>query len=221
MNEEEQAVPASEEVATPVEENQEGAQEESKKAERNVPLEALEAERRKRQDAEAQARLYQELAKRAEESSQAKVKEEELDDEYESVTRGELRKFHKKLTNEEFTTMKRDIAEETFKETQPEAIKTINAHLKEILERKPWLAESIERAPNRYARAYEVVNDYMPQVDAKKTQATQGRKIIENSQKPGSPIGVGKSQQLSGGDYLKSIAGTKEFRDYRKQLLGR
>lgn len=217
MNEQskQQAVPASEEAAKPVDK----APEESKDVSRQVPLEALEAERRKRQDAETKANVYQELARRAEEA-QKQPKEEPKDDD-ELVNRGDLRKFHQKLTKEELAVMKREIAEETFKETMPEAIKVINTHLKEILERKPWLAESIAAAPNRYARAYEIVNDYMPQAATHKEKAAEAKKIVENAQKPGSPIGVGKSQQLSGHDYMKSIAGTKEFRDYRKQLLGR
>ncbi len=215
--EKKEAAPVSEVAAQPVEESQV----EDAKPAKQVPLEALEAERRKRQDAEAQNRVYQELAQRAEEAKKSKQEEENSADEYESVTRGELRKFHQKLTTEELATMKREIAEETYKDTQPEAIKLINANLKEIIERKPWLADSIERAPNRYARAHEIVQDYMPQVAARQSQATEAKKIVENAQKPGSPIGVGKSQQLSGGDYLKSIAGTAEFRDYRKKLLGR
>lgn len=219
MNEEnkQETAPASEEVVQPVDVDPEA----SEKVSRQVPLEALEAERRKRQEAEAQARLYQELAKRAEESKTTEASEQEAEDDYEAVTRGDLKKFHQKLTKEEFAEMKRDIAEETFKDTQPEAIKLINTHLKEILERKPWLADSISRAPNRYARAHEIVNDYMPQVVAQKTQASEAKKIVENSQKPGSPAAVGKSQQLSGADYMKSIAGTNEFREYRKQLLGK
>lgn len=198
------------------------ATDESKEAARQVPLEALEAERRKRQDAEAQARLYQELAKRAEEAQKQNPAEEEpSEDDEEYVNRGDLKRFHQKLTKDELAALKRDIAEETFKDSRPEAIKAINSHLKEILERKPWLADSIERAPNRYARAYEIVQDFMPQVTSSREKATEAKKIVENAQKPGSPIGVGKSQQLSGADYLKSIAGTKEFSDYRKQLLGR
>ena len=218
MDEEENKVPAP--VSEVPAEHVEGNEEQDPKVVRQVPLEALEAERRKRQDAEAQARAYQELAQRLD-SQKTNPKDEDSEEDYESVTKGELKQFYQKLTKEEFAEMKRDIAEETFKESNPDKINMINKHLKEILERKPWLADSIQRAPNRYARAYEVVQDYMPQVTQKQKQASEVKKIVENSQKPGSPVTVGKSAQMSGADYLKSIAGTKEFRDYRKQLLGR
>ena len=216
MEQENTATLASEEDNSAVVENTDNVE----KVSRQVPLEALEAERRKRQDAETQARIYQELIRKNEDSSKQASVEDTSDDE-ELISRKDLKNFHQRLSKEELMVLKRDIAEETFKDTQPQAIKLINTHLKEILERKPWLADSIQNAPNRYARAYEIVGDYMPQVVAKQTQATSAKKIVENSQKPGSPIGVGKTQSLSGQDYMKSIAGTKEFNEYRKKLLGR
>jgi len=210
-----EVIPVSEDVTESAGEMNEG----SEKSSRMVPLEALEAERKRRQDAEANFRLRDEMLRRYEESN--KKQEENPEDEEELVSRGELKKFHERLTKDELAVLKREIAEETYKDTKPEAIKLINTHLKEILEKKPWLADSIQSASNRYARAYEIVNDYMPQVVAKKSASTDAKKMIENAKKPGSPVATGKSQQLSGSDYLKSIAGTKEFKEYRKQLLGK
>lgn len=207
-------------VSEVAEENVDETAKPDEKPERQVPLEALEAERRKRQEAEAQNRILREFAE-SKNQAQMQTQEEDSEDDEELVNRKDLKNFHQKLTKEELMVMRREIAEETYKDSNPERIKSINANLKEILERKPWLADTIAAAPNRYARAYEIVQDYMPQVAEKRSQATQGKKIIENSQKPGSPIAVGKTQQLSGADYLKSIAGTSEFRDYRKKLLGR
>lgn len=215
MNEEEKtAAPASEETAKPMD----AAQDVDDKPARQVPLEALEAERKKRQEYETRVRVYEEMMQRSKQEPAAQEPEE---DEEELVSRGDLKKFRDHLTKEQFFVLKRDISEETFKETHPEAIKEINAHLKDILERKPWLAETIEKATNRYARAYEIVQDYKPQIAAKRDAAKMVDKIVENSKKPGSPAAIGKSQQLSGADYLKSIAGTSEFRDYRKKVMGR
>lgn len=214
MNEQE-AAPVSEEVA----DNLDETQVEAEKPARQVPLEALEKERKKRQDLEVQVRLYEELKKQAQESKE--TSEANPEDDEELVNRKELKQFHQKLTQQEFAQIKREIAEETFKESQPEAIKMVNSHLKEILEKKPWLADSIQNAPNRYARAYEIVQDYMPQAGKASAKSQEAKKIIENASKPGSPASAGKSQNLSGADYLKSIGGTKEFNEYRKKLLGR
>ena len=216
MNEEkEETAPVSEDAV----ENVEETQAEAEKPGRQVPLEALEKERKKRQEAEVQARLYEELVKRAQEEKKAPAEDSEDDEEL--VNRKDLKQFHQRLTQEEFAAIKREVAEETFKESRPEAVKMVNDHLKDILEKKPWLADSIQNAPNRYARAYEIVQDYMPQVKQATSKSQEAKKIIENASKPGSPAAAGKPQNLSGADYLKSIGGTKEFSEYRKKLLGR
>lgn len=185
---------------------------------RQVPLKALENERHKRQQLEERNRLLEEALMRQHQAETTKHNEEE---DNELVNRRELRQFQERMSKEELVAMKREIAEDTYKEVNPEAIKQINLHLKEILERKPWLAGSIQEAPNRYARAYEIVQDYAPVVQAKRQSAVEAQKIVENSKKPGSPVSVAKASGGSQTEYLKSIAGTPEFSKYRKQLLGR
>lgn len=205
----------------PVSEVQEESTDESQQEEkRQVPLEALQAERRKRQEAEQNMHTYQELIKRMDAERNQKAQEPDEDDE-DLVSKRDLKAFQKNLTTEQFFALKREIAEETFKETNPQAIRDINSSLKQILEQKPWLADSIEKATNRYARAYEIVQDYKPLLSGKSIQKDAGAKVIENAKKPGSPASTAKSSQLTGADYLKSIAGTSDFREYRNKLLGR
>lgn len=216
MTEEEKEQPASE-VA-----QQEEAPHAQNQADepKTVPLEALQAERRKRQDVEQNYKNYQELVKRLDQQKEAPPKASEEDEE-ELVSRKDLKDFQQNLTTEQFFALKREIAEESFKETQPKAIKAINENLKQILEQKPWLADSIDKATNRYARAYEIVQDYNSLLAGQQTKKSDANRVVENAQKPGSPAATAKSSQLSGPDYLKSIAGTSEFREYRKKLLGR
>ncbi len=136
----------------------------TEQVERQVPLSALEAERQRRQEREEENRYLRELAtsqKSQLDSMQPRAKEPEENDE-DLVNKRDLKNFKDRLGKEDFAQMKREIAEDTFKESNPEAIRQINMHLKEILERKPWLAETIERASNRYSRAYEIVQDYAP-----------------------------------------------------------
>ena len=203
---------------------------------RQVPLEALEAERRKRQELERQnvvlqdyALRYQQLAEQTSKPKQADVDEAAPDDD-DLVNKKDLRALKKslrqELTGEEFVQLKRDISEDTFKRANPEAIRQINTHLKEILERKPWLTQSIESADNRYERAWEIVQDFAAKPSPATSSAAQqvtldAKKIVENAKKPGSPVAAAKSPNLSNVDYLHSIAGTKEFVDYRRKLLGK
>ena len=184
---------------------------------RTVPLEALEAERRKRQELEAQNRALQELMTKS--KAPEKVEDDEDDDEF--ITKAEMKKRLDKVT----FSQKREMLEEAFCDNKPEAVELINTHLEQIIKRKPWLAQTIESAPNRYARAYEIVQDYMPK-DEKSAPASkfsrpqaEAKRIVENAQKPGNPATIAKAANGSNLDYLKSIQGKPEFREYRRKML--
>lgn len=178
-----------------------------------VPLSALQAERRKRQDSEAKASLYQEYLLRAQQVQQQASVEEEED------PTALVEKQHLKEMN---AATKREILETLYQDTNPEAVQKINKYLKPILEKKPWLAQSVDTALNRYARAHEIVQDYLHLVEEKpaaKPVNTDGHRMIQNANKPRSPVEIGKSARPEGMDYLKSIQGKKEFREYRQKVL--
>lgn len=205
--------------ASEVEETKE-ANEETQESPKQVPLEALQAERKKRQELESNFHAYKQLVEKLD-AQKAQEKQEPEEDEEELVSKRDLKAFQQNLTTGQFAALKREIAEETYKESNPQAIREINNNLKQILEQKPWLADTIEKATNRYARAYEIVQDYRGLVGAKTAQKREAEKMIDNAKKPGNPASTAKPSQLSGADYLKSIAGTNDFKEYRKKLLGR
>jgi len=175
-----------------------------------VPLAAFMAEKRKRQELETRAKVYEDLM-----AKQKPPEDEEEDEDPEAlVTKSSFRQ-EKALT-------KREILEQVYQDMNPEAVQKINTYLKPILDKKPWLAATLDNALNRLARANEIVDDYMHLVaeKPKNTSAMEdAKRIVANSQKPGSPITVGKSAQPTGADYLKSIQGKKEFREYRQKVL--
>ncbi len=177
-----------------------------------VPLAALQDERRKRQELEARAQVYEELLRNKQESVQQEVPEE---DPNAIVERKDLQ--------ENTAHTKREILETLYQDMNPKAVQEINKYLKPILEKKPWLAASVDTAQNRYARAYEIVQDYIHLVEDKpvvrQSSNQDGKRIIENSRKPGSPVDIGKSARPEGMEYLKSIQGKKEFREYRQKVL--
>ena len=118
---------------------------------------------------------------------------------------------------------KREILEQVYQDMNPQAVQKINTYLKPILDKKPWLAASLDSAVNRLSRANEIVDDYMHLVAEKpaavKAAVSDAQRMVANSQKPGNPSIVGKSAQPSGTEYLKSIQGKKEFREYRQKIL--
>lgn len=203
-NEQDQVVAVSEQ---PEVESQEENQEQ-----KMVPLAALQAERRKRQDLEARAQVYEELIRTSKEVKQ----EPEEDEDPNSLV-------EKKHLHESNASTKREILETLYQDMNPEAVQKINKYLKPILEKKPWLAASVDSAQNRYSRAYEIVQDYIHLVEEKpvmrQSSNVDGQRIVQNAQKPRSPVEVGKSARPEGMEYLKSIQGKKEFRDYRQKVL--
>lgn len=205
VEEQEQVAAVSEQ---PVVESQESVPEEPKM----VPLAALEAERRKRQESEAKNQLLEGYLMRAKEEQ----KEPEQQEDPNSLV-------EKRMLHETTALTKREILESVYQDMNPKAVQEINKYLKPILEKKPWLAATVDTAQNRYARAYEIVQDYLHLVESKPptkvTGTTDGQKIVQNANKPGSPVNIGKSAQPGGMDYLKSIQGKKEFREYRQKML--
>jgi len=202
--EEQEDVPVAVSEQTEVE-----SQEENKEEPTMVPLAALQAERRKRQEFETRNKIYEEMM------AKKNIEPEEEEDPEALLTKGSF-KEEKALT-------KREILEQVYQDMNPEAVQKINLYLKPILDKKPWLAASLDSAVNRLSRANEIVDDYMHLVDGKGRTKTDGstdaRRIVDNANKPRSPIEVGKSAQPSGTEYLKSIQGKKEFREYRAKML--
>ena len=208
MTEEEQkdvAVAASEQAQV---ESQENHQEEPKM----VPLAALQAERRKRQEFETRTKVYEDLI--AKQKAQQAEEETVEEDPEALLTKGSFQQ-EKALT-------KREILEQVYQDMNPEAVQKINTYLKPILDKKPWLAATLDNAVNRLARANEIIDDYMHLLAEKPKSnagANDAKRIVENANKPKSPVEMGKSAQPSGVEFLKSVQGKKEFREYRQKLL--
>lgn len=187
------------------------AQENHEEEAKMVPLAALQAERRKRQEYESRSKVYEDLL--AQKSTQ-KPEEIEEEDPEALVTKSSF--------NHEKALTKREILEQVYQDMNPDAVQKINTYLKPILDKKPWLAATLDNAVNRLSRANEIVDDYMHLVAEKpksKTVVSDAQRIVDNANKPRSPVEVGKSAQPSGTEYLKSIQGKKEFREYRQKVL--
>ena len=183
----------------------------SRVEEQTVPLTAYTAERKKRQEIERQNQLLADYVNQLKGSSSESAEEEDPED---WVTNS---KFDQRQTQ-----TKQEIMEEVYLQMNPDALPKINKFLDQIIEKKPWLADSVKTAPNRYARAYEIIQDYghvfEPERSKGSTAKEDAARISQNAKKPKSPVAMGKSANMSNTEYLKSIAGTKDFRDYRQKV---
>ncbi len=188
---------------------------ESQEEPKTVPLAAHMAEKKRRQE-ETRLRYEAEARNKVLEQMMAeKSQPQEEEDPQALMTKGNFL--------EEKAITRREILEQVYKEMNPAAVQKIELYLKPILDKKPWLASTIDSATNRLSRASEIVDDYMHLVEEKpkpkSTAVADARRIVENANKPRSPAETGKSAMPTGAEYLKSIQGKKEFREYRAKML--
>ena len=164
-------------------ENQEAQAEEPIK-EQNVPLSALQKERRKRQDAEQELKVYREHQLK---QVQQQVPVEEDESQYEPVTKAELKKQQ--------VQMMRDVEEKSWIRQNPEKAEVINEKLANFLKKRPNLAAAIEAAPNRYEEAWELMDKLSPKQKAALTSPQATKKVTPNSPS-GSPKAAGINQAV-------------------------
>lgn len=205
MTEEENPVSEGENKAEEaVVENQQSETGEAVQEEKMVPLKALQAEKRKRQEAVDQNNWFKEQAVAREQQVQPQA----ADDSEELMTKGELRN----MSSAQRMQIKREVLEESFLATNPDALETINTELEDILNKRPFLAQAIQSSTNRYSAAWQIVQDYTSKPLGNMTQ-----KMKENEKKPGSPATVGRSGQMSSAESLSKMSNT-EFKEYRQKL---
>jgi len=161
----------------------EGVQEEQK--EQMVPLSALQKERRKRQDAEVEARLFREQ----QQSYMNSQKQEEPDDsDYEPVTKGDLNKDLSKRDLE----LIRKIDENRWLRDNPEKAELINKDLANFLKQRPNLVHAIDAASNRYEEAWELLDKLTP-----KQKVALRTNTAVKKEAPDSPSGVPKASSIN------------------------
>jgi len=148
---EETVEPQTEEIVDAVEQTSIESNEndsESSESRTQVPLSALQKERRRRQE------LEQELnwERKRQMAQQAPVEED--NSRYESATKEDLSKTQRESI--------RIIEEKMWIKANPEKFEKINEHLTEFLKQRPNLTGAIESASNRYEEAYTLMEALTP-----------------------------------------------------------
>jgi hypothetical protein len=196
-----------EEAMESVEQPQEEVQEERR--EEQVPLSALQKERKKRQEAEGRA---EERAKLLEgiyaKQLQSEAPSQDEDDQYEAVTKAEYKNGQQKVTQQ--------VLETLWVRENPERFNEVKDNLKEFLNQRPHLKLAIEAAPNRYEEAYMLMNALSP----KQKQALKVPVAVKKTA-PGSPNAVPKAAGMNQAVDVMSMTDS-EFSAWRKaQRKGR
>jgi len=182
----------------------EPVQEVEQEQEQTVPLAALQKERRKRQDWEQRAKLYEQ--QQASQLSQRSQPVEDDEDQYEALTKAEAKK---KFQSSEAKIIQ-TVTESIWAKENPEKVTEVNNNLEEFLTQRPHLKLAIEAAPNRYEEAYVLMNALSPKQKAALKIPTPIKKVA-----PGSPSGAPKAAGINEAVDLSSMD-DKEFNAWRK-----
>jgi len=177
---------------------------ETAQQEQNVPLSALQKERRKRQDAEAELKVYREHQLK---QVQPAATQEEDESQYEPVTKAELK--------QQQVQMIRAVEEKAWMRQNPEKAEMINEKLANFLKQRPNLAAAIEAAPNRYDEAWELMDKLSPK---QKVALTQQAAIKRDA--PNSPSGMPKAAAMNQSIDVMTM-NDKEFAAWRKSKKSR
>jgi hypothetical protein len=168
---------------------QEAAQDDLPK-EDHVPLSKFIKERKKRQEAEQRA-------------MQAEKQRQQVDDtaQYESATRADLGHTQNEII--------RIVEERQWARNNPEKYERLQANLEDFLEKKPYLAEALKHAPNRWEEAYELM-------DALSTKERKVAKPVEKRRDaPNSPTSVPKASAINEVKDFMAMTDA-EYRAYRE-----
>lgn len=164
--------------------------------EKQVPLSALQKERKKRQELEMQIEY-----ERSQRSAVAAPPEEDLS-KYESATREDLSRMQGEAV--------RMVEEKLWIKSNPEKYEKVNELLPEFLKQRPNLTRAINDATNRYEEAWTLMEALSP----KQQQAI--RQPVPRKEAPGNPASIPKGASLNHAVDVMTMTDT-EFSKWRQE----
>jgi len=166
-----------------IDSSQENEAVEQEVKEHQVPLAALQKERRKRQEAEIENRILREYNQK-----QPQQPAEPDDSQYEAVTKGELGKAQAQSQVE----IIRTVQENLWIKQNPEKTEIVNDKLSEFLKQRPNLTSAIQGAANRYEEAWELMQALTP-----KQKIALNKPAAVKKDTPGSPASIPKAAGMN------------------------
>jgi ribosomal protein L16 Arg81 hydroxylase len=175
--------------------------------EQKVPLSALQKERRKRQEAEQRAKLYEDMQAQQLRERQQSQSVQEPEDEYEPVTKSELSKRDELIL--------RRVEEAAWIRNNPEKAAELAEKLTDFLNQKPNLQLAIEAKTNRYEEAWNLMNAMTSKQKLALKPAT-----IQKKEAPGSPATLPKAAGMNEAINFMSM-NDSEFNAWRQAKMQR
>jgi hypothetical protein len=162
-----------------------------------VPLSALQKERKKRQELELELQWERQRAQRTPE-----LPPQEDNSRYESATREDLSKSQDEAI--------RIIEERMWIKNNPDKYEKINEFLPKFLKQRPNLASAINSASNRYEEAYTLMEALSP-----RQQTAIIKSSLPRKEAPHAPTGISKAAAMNQSVDVMSM-NDAEFAQWRK-----
>jgi len=180
---------------------------EHEEQEERVPISALQAERKQRQELQTNMKMMQDhLELMRANQSQQKPEEDQFsnlqDDDV--LTVGEAKKFMGSIQSN----YQMSIEELKMQQAYPDYAETVKDYLPDVLKENPDLREDIQRAKNPYKLAYFLAqkSDKFKSDKKKVVKNDRAERILENSQRSGSLSAVGQKTPTSNSKAWKNMS---------------
>lgn len=180
--------------------------------EQQVPLSALQAERRERQQLQENVKLMQDhMALLQANNLKAQEKQSEFTglSDNDVLTVGEAKKFMQNFTRQQELA----VEELRMSQTNKDYDEVVRTYLPEVLKNDPDLKDVIMNAPNPYKAAYHLAkrSDSYLKHKSNESRSPEAKQVAQNLSRPGNLSSVGSTSASSNASGFKSMS-DKEFK---------
>lgn len=184
-----------------------------------VPVSALQAERRERQQLQENLKLLQDHVSLLQANQVQPKPQDEFNNLSDSdvLTVGEAKKFIQNFSKQQSLA----VEELKMSHSNPDYNEVVRKYLPEVLKTDPYLKDVIMNAPNPYQAAYHLAkrSDAYLQDRSMQARSPQAQQAIQNLQKPGNLASVGQGVTGTAGMTYKQMS-DKDFAELANKNMG-
>lgn len=184
-----------------------------------VPLSALQAERRERQQLQENMKLMQDHMALLQANQKQHEQKDEFSDRSDNdvLTVGEAKKYIEQLSRQQ----KMEVEELRMSQTHKDYDEVVRKYLPEVLKEEPDLKDVIMNAPNPYKTAYHLAKRSDAYLKAKSTQnrSPEAKQAVQNLNRAGNLSSVGSTASSSQASLYKNMS-DKEFAELANRNRG-
>ena len=187
-----------------------------------VPVTALQAERRERQQLQEQNKLLQDhmALMQANHVTQPAPQQDEMDglSDDDVLTVGEAKKFRGKIQQNYQTSVEELRVQQKYSDYND----IVTKYLPDVVQKNPALKATLQNDPNRYELAYYLAknSDSYREANHEAKKSADAQRIVENGQRVGSLSAVGSTAPQSQVSNIKNMSDT-DFMKMANRNLGR